>query len=33
MSAEQADTVVDLLCLDSEVARALREMPLRGALD
>lgn len=33
MTAEQADTVVDLLDLDSEVARALQEIPLRGALD
>jgi cyanate lyase len=33
MSAEQAETVVDLLDLDSEVARALQEIPLRGALD
>lgn len=33
MSAEEADTVVDLLDLDSEVAEALQEIPLRGALD
>lgn len=33
MSAEQAETVVDLLDLDPEVARALQEIPLRGALD
>ncbi|MCA1731707.1 MAG: cyanase, partial [Actinobacteria bacterium] len=33
MSAEQAETVVDLLDLDSEVARALQEIPLRGSLD
>ncbi len=33
MTAEQADTVVDLLGLDSEVASALQEIPLRGALD
>jgi cyanate lyase len=33
MSPEQADTVVDLLDLDSEVAQALQEIPLRGALD
>ena len=28
MSAEQADTVVDMLDLDSEVALALQEIPL-----
>ncbi len=33
MSAEDADTVVDLLDLDSEVAEALQEIPLRGSLD
>jgi cyanate lyase len=33
MSPEQADTVVDLLNLDSEVAQALQEIPMRGALD
>ncbi len=33
MSAEQADTVVDLLGLDGEVGRAVQEIPLRGALD
>jgi cyanate lyase len=33
MSAEQADTVVDMLDLDSEVALALQEIPLRGSLD
>lgn len=33
MSAEQAETVVDMLDLDQEVARALQEIPLRGALD
>ncbi|CAN5227416.1 cyanase [soil metagenome] len=33
MSAEQAGTVVDLLGLDSEVARALREIPMRGSLE
>ncbi len=33
MSAEQADTVVDVLDLDSEVGEALQEIPLRGALD
>ncbi len=33
MSPEQADTVVDLLDLDSEVAQALQEIPMRGALD
>ena len=32
MSAEQADAVVDLLELDSEVAQALQEIPIRGAL-
>jgi cyanate lyase len=33
MSAEEADTVVDLLDLDSEVAEALQEIPMRGSLD
>ena len=33
MSAEEADTVVDLLELDSEVAEALQEIPMRGSLD
>ena len=33
MSAEQAGTVVDLLGLDSEVARALQEIPMRGSLE
>mgnify|MGYP003577140959 CR=1 FL=1 len=33
MSAEQADTVVDMLDLDSEVALVLQEIPLRGSLD
>jgi cyanate lyase len=33
MSAEQADTVVDMLDLDSEVVLALQEIPLRGSLD
>jgi cyanate lyase len=33
MSAEEADTVVDLLDLDSEVGEALQEIPLRGALE
>ncbi len=33
MSAEQAGTVVDLLGLDSKVARALQEIPLRGSLE
>jgi cyanate lyase len=33
MSAEDADTVVDLLELDSEVAEALQEIPLRGSLE
>ncbi len=33
MSAEQADTVVDLLDLNSEVAAALQEIPMRGSLD
>jgi cyanate lyase len=33
MSAEQTDTVVDMLDLDSEVALALQEIPLRGSLD
>ena len=33
MSSEKADTVVDLLGLDPEVAEALQQMPLRGSLD
>jgi cyanate lyase len=33
MSAEEADVVVDLLDLDDEVARALQQFPMRGALD
>jgi cyanate lyase len=33
MSAEEADAVVDLLGLDSEVAQALQEIPMRGSLD
>ena len=33
MSAEDADTVVDFLDLDSEVAQALQEIPMRGSLD
>jgi cyanate lyase len=33
MSAEQADAVVDLLDLGPEVAKALQEIPMRGALD
>ena len=33
MSAEEADAVVDLLDLDSEVAQALQEIPMRGSLD
>jgi cyanate lyase len=33
MSAEEADVVVDLLELESEVAEALQEIPLRGSLD
>ncbi len=33
MSAEDADAVVDLLDLDSEVAQALQEIPMRGSLD
>jgi cyanate lyase len=33
MSAEEADTVIDLLELDSEVAEALQEIPMRGSLD
>lgn len=32
MSAEEADTVVHLLDLDSEVAEALQEIPMRGSL-
>jgi cyanate lyase len=32
-SAEDADAVVDLLELDSEVAQALQEIPMRGSLD
>jgi cyanate lyase len=33
MSAEEADAVVDLLELDSEVVEALQQIPLRGSLD
>ena len=33
MSAEDADAVVDLLDLDSEVVQALQEIPMRGSLD
>jgi cyanate lyase len=33
MSSEEADTVVDLLELSSEVAKALQQIPLRGSLD
>ena len=33
MSAEDADAVVDLLDLNSEVAQALQEIPMRGSLD
>jgi cyanate lyase len=33
MSAEQADTVVDLLDLGPEVAKALQEIPMRGGLE
>ncbi len=33
MSSEEADTVVDLLELSSEVAEALQQIPLRGSLD
>jgi len=33
MSSEEADTVVDLLELDTEVAEALQQIPLRGSLD
>ena len=33
MSAEEADVVVDLLELESEVAETLQEIPLRGSLD
>ncbi|MDX6380753.1 MAG: cyanate lyase [Rubrobacteraceae bacterium] len=33
MSAEQADTVVDLLDLEPEVAKALQEIPMRGSLE
>ena len=33
MSAEEADTVVDLLDLDSEIAETLQEIPMRGSLD
>jgi len=33
MGEEEAETVVDLLGLDAEVAAALREIPLRGSLD
>ncbi len=33
MSAEEAYAAVDLLGLDSEVAQALQEIPMRGSLD
>jgi cyanate lyase len=33
MSAEEAEAVVDLLDLDSEVAQVLQEIPMRGSLD
>ena len=33
MSAQQAETLVDLLGLGSEVAEALQEIPMRGSLD
>ncbi len=33
MSPEDADAVVHLLDLDSEVAQALQEIPMRGSLD
>ena len=33
MSAEEADVIVDLLDLDDEVARALQQVPMRGALE
>ena len=33
MSAEEADTLGDLLDLDPEVTEALQEIPLRGSLD
>ncbi len=33
MPAEAAETVVDLLGLDDEVARALQEIPMRGGLE
>ena len=33
MSAEEADTVVDLLDLDEEVAGALQQIPMRGSLE
>ncbi len=33
MSAEQAEALVDLLGLGSDVAEALQEIPMRGSLD
>jgi cyanate lyase len=33
MSPEDADAVVDVLELDSEIAQALQEIPMRGSLD
>ena len=33
MSVEEAEAVVDLLDLDSEVAQVLQEIPMRGSLD
>ncbi len=33
MSAEEADTVADLLDLDEEVAAALQRFPMRGSLE
>ncbi len=33
MSAEEADAAVNLLDLDSEVAQALQEIPMRGSLE
>ena len=33
MSAEEAETVVDLLDLSPEVGEALQEIPMRGSLD
>jgi cyanate lyase len=33
MGEEEAETVVDLLGLDAEVAGVLREVPMRGSLD